>query len=206
MASFPKPPTLNDDRRAVDIYRRAAVILRDKGFDATSMGDIADAVDLTKGGLYYYIKGKQALLYAIMSFALQRVEESVLQPALEVEDPETRVARWVEGHTVLMLDDSAPMMVLYNELEGLKPEHRVKVDERLKVSTDTLRDAVESLLGGGRPDLDVDIATGALRSLVEGVATWSDGVSAGRDAIVRQVTTMAMDALLGGAQAARAVA
>lgn len=25
MASFPKPPTLNDDRRAVDIYRKAAL-------------------------------------------------------------------------------------------------------------------------------------------------------------------------------------
>jgi len=95
MASFTKPPTHNDDRRAKDIYRRAAVIIRDKGFDATSMGDIADAVDLTKGGLYYYIKGKQALLYAIMSFALERVENEVLEPALSVDDPETRLARWV---------------------------------------------------------------------------------------------------------------
>lgn len=205
MASFPKPPTLNDDRRAVDIYRRAAVILRNKGFDATSMGDIADAVDLTKGGLYYYIKGKQALLFAIMCFALERVENQVLEPALKVDDPETRVARWVEGQTVLMLDDSAPMMVLYNELEALKPEHRARIDERLKVSTDTLRDAVEILLSK-RPDLDVDIATGAIRTLVEGVATWSGGVVASRDDIIRQVTTMAMDALLGGAQAARAVA
>ena len=205
MASFPKPPTLNDDRRAVDIYRRAAVILRDKGFDATSMGDIADAVDLTKGGLYYYIKGKQALLFAIMCFALERVESQVLEPALEVDDPETRVARWVEGQTILMLDDSAPMMVLYNELEALKPEHRVRVDERLKVSTDTLRDAV-AILVADRHDLDVDIATGAIRTLVEGVANWSGGVSAGREAIIQQVTTMAMDALLGTAQAARAVA
>lgn len=205
MASFPKPPTLNDDRRAVDIYRRAAVILRDKGFDATSMGDIADAVDLTKGGLYYYIKGKQALLYAIMSFALERVENQVLEPALQVDDPETRVARWVEGHTILMLDDSAPMMVLYNELEALKPEHRVKVDERLQVSTDTLQHAVESLVAE-RPDLDADVATGAIRSLVEGVANWSSTVRADRDAIVRQVTTMAMDAVLGSTQAARAVA
>lgn len=205
MASFPKPPTLNDDRRAVDIYRRAAVILRDKGFDATSMGDIADAVDLTKGGLYYYIKGKQALLFAIMCFALERVETEVLEPALKVDDAETRVARWVEGHTGLMLDDPAPMMVLYNELEALKPEHRIRIDERLEVSTDTLRNAVESLVGG-RADLDVDIATGTIRTLVEGVANWSGGVKAGRDTIVRQVTTMAMDALLGGAQAARAVA
>ncbi|MDA8016308.1 MAG: TetR/AcrR family transcriptional regulator [Thermoanaerobaculia bacterium] len=205
MASFPKPPTLNDDRRAVDIYRRAAVILRERGFDATSMGDIADAVDLTKGGLYYYIKGKQALLFAIMCFALEQVENQVLKPALEVDDAETRVARWVEGHTILMLDDPAPMMVLYNELEALKPEHRLRVDERLNVSTNTLRDAIEVLVAE-RSTLDVDIATGAIRTLVEGVANWSGGVRADHDAIVRQVTRMAMDALLGHTEAARAVA
>lgn len=62
MPSFQKPPTVNDDERAQDIYRRAAEIIYEKGFEATSMGDIADSVDLTKGGLYYYIKGKQALL------------------------------------------------------------------------------------------------------------------------------------------------
>ena len=70
MPTYQKPPTVNDDARAVDIYREAARIISEKGFDATSMGDIAETVDLTKGGLYYYIKGKKALLYAIMNFVL----------------------------------------------------------------------------------------------------------------------------------------
>jgi AcrR family transcriptional regulator len=205
MASFPKPPTLNDDSRAKDIYRRAAVIIRDRGFDATSMGDIADGVDLTKGGLYYYIKGKQAMLYAIMSFVLERVEKEVLDPALSVDDPESRLARWVEGHTILMLDDSAAMMVLYKEQEGLRPDHREVVNERLQVSTDTLRNTVEILLAD-RDDLSVDVATGAIRTLVEGVADWAGSVQADRNAIVRQVTSMVLYAVLGSTQAARAVA
>lgn len=205
MASFPKPPTLNDDKRAHDIYRRAAVIICDRGFDATSMGDIADAVDLTKGGLYYYIKGKQALLYAIMSFALERVEQEVLEPALSVNDPEARLARWVQGHTMLMLDDPAAMMVLYKEQEALRPEHRLVIDERLLVSTDTLRNSVQILLAD-RDDLSVDIATGAIRTLVEGVANWAGTIEADRQAIVRQITSMVLDAVLGSAQAARAVA
>lgn len=205
MASFPKPPTLNDDRRAVDIYRKAAAVLCENGFDATSMGDIADAVDLTKGGLYYYIKGKQALLYAIMCFALEQVEQQVLEPTLTVEDPEARLARWVEGHVALMLDDPAPMSVMSKEMEGLKPEHRAKVEERLRASTDTLHDSVSRLLSD-RDDLDADVATGAICALVDGVARWSGNVRADRASIIRQVTAMAMDAVVGGTQSARAVA
>ena len=47
--------------RADDILRAAAEIICRKGFDATSMSEIARAVDLTKAGLYYYIRGKQDL-------------------------------------------------------------------------------------------------------------------------------------------------
>ncbi|MEM8995810.1 MAG: helix-turn-helix domain-containing protein, partial [Acidobacteriota bacterium] len=97
MPSFQKPPTVSDDYRAVDIYRKAASIIYEKGFNATSMGDIADAVDLTKGGLYYYIKGKKALLFAIMNFAMDLLESEVLSPARQAADPHRRLARRVAG-------------------------------------------------------------------------------------------------------------
>ncbi len=124
MANFPKPPTLNDDERAVDIYRKAAKIFRSKGFDATSMGDIAEAVDLTKGGLYYYIKGKEALLFAIMSFAMSSLETRVVHPVAAVADPEDRLARMIAAHVVLALDEPASMLVLADEDEGLNAQHR----------------------------------------------------------------------------------
>ena len=91
MPTYQKPPTVNDDARAVDIYREAARIISEKGFDATSMGDIAETVDLTKGGLYYYIKGKKALLYAIMNFVLNLLEEEVIEIAAEEKNPDRRV-------------------------------------------------------------------------------------------------------------------
>ena len=68
-----RPIAIEEDRAAV-IFRTAAEIFQRKGYHATAMGEIADAVDLTKAGLYYYVKGKEDLLFAIMSFAMDRLE------------------------------------------------------------------------------------------------------------------------------------
>ena len=94
------------DRRA-EIYRNAARIFHRKGYHATSINDIAAAVGLTKAGLYYYIKGKQDLLFAIMSFAMDQLDEQVIEPARRHEDPETRLHTIVACHARLITQDSS---------------------------------------------------------------------------------------------------
>ncbi|MEL7059974.1 MAG: TetR/AcrR family transcriptional regulator [Acidobacteriota bacterium] len=190
-----KPPTLNDDQRAIDIYRAASTIIRDKGFDATSMGDIAEAVDLTKGGLYYYIKGKAALLFAIMCFALGELEKRVSTPAEAISDPEQRLATLILGHLHLMLAESEAMVVLRDELEGLSPEHRAKIDARYGSFHQLLQETVTEVLDlRGRDDLDADIVTGTMLSLCEGVVRWAEpGVD--RERVVRQVAQLALEGL-----------
>ena len=72
---------LGEDDRLLLIYRAAAGVIHAKGYDATSLNDIADAVGITKGGLYHYIDGKQSLLFKIMSYALDMLEAEVVRPA-----------------------------------------------------------------------------------------------------------------------------
>ncbi len=146
MSSFHKPPTVSDDQRAVDIYRKAAEILHTRGFNATSMGDIAEQVDLTKGGLYYYIKGKEALLFAIMNFAMDLIEKEVMAPAEEVKDPRDRLALIVAGHIRLVLRDPCTMALLVNEDESLSGEHRPKINARKRTFVTFLRTTVEAVL------------------------------------------------------------
>jgi len=146
MPTYQKPPTVNDDARAVDIYREAARIISEKGFDATSMGDIAETVDLTKGGLYYYIKGKKALLYAIMNFVLNLLEEDVIAIAREGEDADHRLASLLAGYVRLVIDEPSAMNILVNEEEGLDASYRPKVMERKRAFTDFLRDSISEVL------------------------------------------------------------
>lgn len=199
MANFAKPPTLNDDQRAVDIYRKAAVIIRAKGFGATSMGDIAEAVDLTKGGLYYYIKGKKALLFAIMNFALELLETRVLHVGAEIPEPRERLAQMLSGHLRLMLDEPAAMIVLSDELDGLTPVHLDRVMERKRRYSSVLESTVTELMDAEQTSDRVasEVATGSLLSIIEGVVRWYDPRTSrfNKDEVVAQIVRMALRGL-----------
>lgn len=198
MANFPKPPTLNDDERAVDIYRKAAAIFREKGFDATSMGDIAEAVDLTKGGLYYYIKGKEALLFAIMSFAMNSLESRVLQPSATLADSEERLAVMLASHVKLALDEPSPMLVLGDEDEGLNTQHRAQIRERKTRYAAAFREAIEQVIAKRGQKRDPRIATEVVLSLVQGVVRWYDpSLGLQQEDVIRQVQDMGLDAVRG---------
>lgn len=198
MAAFQKPPTVSDDHRAHDIYREAAQIIFAKGFDATSMGDIAEAVDLTKGGLYYYIKGKKALLFAIMNFAMDLVEREVSKPAEAMEDPQRRLEQLIAGHLQLVLDDPGPMSILVDEEEGLDPDYRDRIRKRKRAYYVFVRDTIQGVLDAhGRTDIDPTVATNGLFGMIHWAVRWfrADG---GRDkpTVIAQMTRLAMHGLI----------
>jgi AcrR family transcriptional regulator len=168
MPTYQKPPTVNDDARAQDIYREAARIISDKGFDATSMGDIAETVDLTKGGLYYYIKGKKALLFAIMNFALDLLEERVIEVAREQSDPNKRLESLLQGYVQLVLDEPSAMAILVNEDEKLDPSYRPRIMERKRAYSEFLRDCISEVRPEGGSEIHPEVATYGMLGMIHG--------------------------------------
>ncbi len=60
------------------ILEAAARLICEKGYDATSIQDIADATGLTKAGLYHHIRSKESLLLEIQHSGMDVFEEKVL--------------------------------------------------------------------------------------------------------------------------------
>lgn len=199
MPSFQKPPTVSDDYRAVDIYRKAADIIYEKGFNATSMGDIAEAVDLTKGGLYYYIKGKKALLFAIMNFAMDLLEQEVLAPAQEEQDSEPRLATLVSNHVRMVIEYPSVMSILVYEEENLTPEHWDRIQVRKREYGMVLRDSIRTVQKTHAPDSELDpvVAAYGLLGMIHWVVRWykSEG-RLDRDEVAEQMTHLVLRGLL----------
>src|SRR5437762_9538872 len=95
--AFAPPP----QRRRIEICRTAAQIFRQRGFDATSVSDIAQALGLTKAGLYHYFESKEALLFEIMTFGLDRVRDEVIEPVRAIRDPEERLRQLIVRHACI---------------------------------------------------------------------------------------------------------
>ena len=191
-------PTLFDDDRAGNIYRTAARMIYERGFDATSMNDIAEAVKLTKPGLYYYVKGKKELLFSIMSFAMDLLERNVVEPAEQIADPASRLHAIICEHArLLTLESSNAIAVLIDEVEGLGESYRRRIKERKRRYFDFVRSTLEELRAAGRlREVDTTVATFSLLGMVMWLSRWY--AKNGRlesDEVVHDIATIA----LGGA-------
>lgn len=55
------------DKREQEILAAAEILFLEKGFSKTTVGDIANACELTKGALYLYFKNKNEIILIIMT-------------------------------------------------------------------------------------------------------------------------------------------
>lgn len=63
------------DRRQREVVATAARLFAERGYQATSIGDLTEATGLAAGGLYHYIGSKEQLLF--------RICDELLEPLLE---------------------------------------------------------------------------------------------------------------------------
>ena len=159
--------------RADHIYRVAAEIMCQKGFEATSMKDIADAVGLTKAGIYHYILGKEDLLFQIMSFAMDMVDENVIAPARQVPDAEQRLRTIVERHARRILEVGGAVTIILEETPALTPAHRRIIRERKRVYFDLLRQTLEQLAAEGKlRAVSPTVASFSLFGMITWISRW----------------------------------
>jgi TetR/AcrR family transcriptional regulator, cholesterol catabolism regulator len=155
--------------RRAEICRRAAQIFQERGFDATSVSDIARALDMTKAGLYHYFTSKEALLFEIMMFGLERVHDEVLAPVRAIRDPEQRLRQLIIRHARIATRARGAVAFLVDEARALPPSQRSKIEQRMRVYIDLLRDTLTELKKTHRLR-DVDPTVGAF--CIAGMILW----------------------------------
>lgn len=169
-----KPTTLFNDDRAGVIYRAAAQMIKERGFDKTSMNDIAEAVALTKPGVYYYVKGKRELLFSIMSYAMDLLDAEVMARAEPITDPDERLREIVGQHArLLMRDEHGALGILIDEVGGLAPEQRSGIIARKRIYFEFVRRTIEALRAKkGLDEVDSTVATFSVLGMVMWLSRW----------------------------------
>ena len=166
-------PILRKEDRAAHIYRMAAEIMCRKGYEATSMNDIADAVGLTKAGIYHYIRGKENLLFAIMSYAMDMVDQDVMTPARKLADPEQRLRTIVERHSRRIVEVGGAVTILLEEMNALTPAHRSTIRGRKRAYFELIRWTLVQLAAEGKlRDVNPTVATFSLLGIILWISRW----------------------------------
>lgn len=192
-----------DAHRLDDILLAAAEMICNRGFDATSMKDIAEAVGMTKAGIYHYIPGKEELLYAIMDFAMEQLEVKVIATARLVEDPERRLSQIISSHVKLLTGPHKDktfghLSILTDELGGLTAEHRAEIVGRKRAYLELVRETLEQLRSKGKlKDLDANTGAFCLFGMIMWIARWyRPGGSLSGEQLAGQIKLIALSGLL----------
>ena len=168
----------NEQSRLNQIYYVAARIFCEKGYDAASMNDIAEAVGITKAGIYHYVKGKQELLYAIINFGMDLLEREVIIPASAIPDAEERLRAIITRHSGIIMKGSTdagynPLTIVNEEIAGLTQAQRRRILQRKRVYLDLLRDTLRQLKSEGKlRDVDVTVAAFGLFGTLLWLSRW----------------------------------
>ena len=141
--------TLVDSRQ--EILRTAARLFQQRGYDATSMNDVAGALKLSKGGLYHHFQSKDEILFEIMNHAMDITEERVLNPVRTIGDADERLRALIRLHIEVVLSPrDREITVMLHENHPLPPSLRKRINSRKKDYIHFLENLMAEVQGKSR--------------------------------------------------------
>jgi AcrR family transcriptional regulator len=176
-------------RIAVDVFNR-------HGYDATSMGILADNLGISKSAIYHHVPSKGDLLKLALEHALGGLEAILEEPAATSGAADARL-EFVLRETVAVLVDRLPFVTLLLRLRGNTEierdalERRRAFDHKVAGLISAARDE-----GSLRQDIDPRTVTRLLFGMINSIVEWyKPGGPLSPQRLADDVITMAFDGL-----------
>lgn len=170
----PPKGSLNEARWS-EILKVAEDVFFEKGYQATTVQEIASRVGLLKGSLYYYIQNKQDLFYQVLARAnRQYLRDLQADPRITKGDAVSRLSHFVDRYMAQLDRDPPWNRFIEHDAVVLDP-HRLASLKALRHQIDTvLKDIIVQGITEGvfDPATDPSVATNTIFSLMNATNRW----------------------------------
>jgi AcrR family transcriptional regulator len=159
-------------RREIDAV--ASELFRANGYAATSVRDIAKALDIQAASMYAHVASKEDVLWSIVDGGAAAFERAADAAVADVTgDPLDRLAALVEAHVEVITADPERSSVFVTEWRHLSAERRARIAARRDAYERRFRDTIADgiAIGVFRPT-DPMVAAAFLLSALNGIAAW----------------------------------
>lgn len=167
-----------DDRRKkkrMAVLRAGAWLFNERGFDRTTLDDIAEALNVTKRTLYYYVKSKDEILVQCNLRGVEMMRELVESSQDKSLPALKRIEALLHGYFDFLSDDMGLCVVLSTDVPLAPKEREIVFSERRKIDhamRNMIRDGIED--GTIRP-CDPKLTTAAIFGALNWVPYWNRG-------------------------------
>ncbi|MGY1631690.1 TetR/AcrR family transcriptional regulator [Geodermatophilus sp. SYSU D01186] len=150
----------------------AVELFNERGYEATTMDELAARLGVTKSAIYHHVRSKEELLRLAVDRALDALFAVTREPAATTGAAIDRLEHVVRG-SVRVLAAELPFVTLLLRVRGNSAVERAALQRRRefdRLVTDLVRAAEEE--GSVRPDVDPAVTSRLLFGTVNSLAEW----------------------------------
>jgi len=115
-----------DDIQA-GILRNAACLFATRGYERSSIGDLVEACELSRGAIYHYFDSKETILFAMLDSLVRSLLAHLEQAVTGGETPLEKFVRAIEAFVEHNARSPEEQIVLLNDLGALQAEERRQI-------------------------------------------------------------------------------
>lgn len=186
------------DAQRTRILAAAAKIMRDKGYAAMTMEDLASALGVTKAAIYYYFPKKNDLLLEICEDALDAALQH-LRALDSSNSPREQLERLIFDHLTSLIENIEEFTVFFQEITLRKESRARRVLSRQRQFTEEVVDLVQRGIDGGafRP-MDARVVTMGILGMCNWTYRWYHSEGKEPSSIAREFLDLLMVGMLPG--------
>jgi AcrR family transcriptional regulator len=170
------PPRMRDEVLAYKrerILEEAVKLFYARGFNATTLDDIAAELGVTKPFIYTHFRSKVALLAALCRPTIEMSLEAVRRGAAMEGSVTTRLYHAVAGFTGVVLRRQPNIAIYFREEKNLAPAALDEINALRKTFDHTLSDLLAEGVAAGEFDVsDVRLTALAIGGMISWAYTW----------------------------------
>jgi TetR/AcrR family transcriptional regulator len=161
-------------QRRVEILKSAAAAFRRRGYHGASMGEIAQALRMTKGSLYYYFENKEEILFFCHDYSLDILLEGLQRVQSAGGTPPQKLRSLVESFVHHILDDLRGTALTLDFQALSAPRLRRVIAKRDRFDRGIRRLLQEGMDAGAFAPGDPKLLTFAILGAVNWTPRWFD--------------------------------
>ena len=158
-----------DRDQVVDV---AVKVFTERGYDGTSMADIARALGVHKSSIYHHVASKEQLLEDAVKRALNALHGMLAEPGA-TEGTAVERLRYVVGRTVEIMVRQLPEVTVLLRIRGNTPTERWAIARRRDFDRAVQRIVAAAIADGDlRSDIDTALVTRLIFGMSNSVTEW----------------------------------
>lgn len=168
-------------RRIQEILTTTAELVGERGYEAVSLDDVAERLDVTKGSLYHYFASKEELVSAAIE-TLGRDLKAQLEQTFEAFEGTAaqRLRSLIAQQLALVVRDHPGAVRLFMLTRTWPEPQRGRIKDLRRRHNSLFRSVVEDGVRTGELSVaDIDVTLQCMHAAINQAPVWTRGMSSG---------------------------